>query len=239
MRDAALIELSKIVKGYGGLRPLRVDALILRERECLAVAGFDLAGAEVLINLITGAALPDAGVVTLFGRDTATITDSSDWLAIVDRFGIVSARTVLLESLSIAQNLALPFSLEIEPLGDDLRARAMEAGKEVGLAPELADRPMSSVSASERFSVRLARALALDPHVILLEHPSADLEGVDSTQVGRMVRAVLGRRGAAGLALTADGRFAQGFAGGLLRWNGGSGRITRDGGWLSRLRPQP
>ena len=235
----ALFELSRVVKDYGGLRPLRIDALTLRERERLAVEGFDLAAAEVLVNVITGATLPDAGAVTLFGRDTATITDSTDWLAVVDRFGIVSARTVLLESFSIAQNLALPFSLEIEPLSDELRVRAIALGKDVGLGPELADRPVSSLGARERLAVRLGRALAFDPRVVLLEHPTADLSGADSMQIGAAVRAVLERREAAGLALTADAAFARGFASGLLHWSGGTGRITQTGGWLSRLRSQP
>jgi ABC-type lipoprotein export system ATPase subunit len=239
VRDAPLLEISRIVKDYHALRPLRVDAFALRERERIAVEGLDLAAAEVLVNLITGAALPDSGTVTLFGQDTAAIADSTDWLASVDRFGIVSARTVLLESLSVAQNLALPFSLDIEPLSAELRARALTAGIETGLNPDLADRPVSALNARERLALRFARALALDPQIVLLEHPTADLAEFDTAPVGESVRAVLEHRKAAGLALTADAAFARGFAGGLRRWNGGTGRIDAGGGWLARLTGSP
>lgn len=240
MPDAALVELAGVVKDYRALRPLRIHRLAIREGERLAVGGFDLAGAELLVNLITGAALPDSGTITLFGRDSRAITDSADWLGVVDRFGIVSVRTVLLESLSVAQNLALPFSLDIEPLTADLRSRAMDAGREVGLPlPERADTPVSALSARDRFAVRLARALAFNPAVVVLEHPTAELAGEDAERVGRDTRRVLDERNAAGLALTSDERFSLGFAGELLRWNGATGRIESSRGWLGRFRTRP
>lgn len=239
MPDARLVEVAGVVKDYRALRPLRIHHLAVREGERLAVGGFDLAGAELLVNLITGAALPDSGTITLFGRDSRAITDSADWLEVVDRFGIVSVRTVLLESLSVAQNLALPFSLDIEPLAPDLRNRAMDAGREVGLQPERADAPVSSLNARDRFAVRLARALAFNPAVVVLEHPTAELAGEDAERVGRDIRRVLERRNAAGLALTSEERFSLGFAGGLLRWNGATGRIESPRGWLGRFRTRP
>src|SRR5205085_10561960 len=135
--------------------------------------GLDEAAAEVFVNLVTGATLPDRGVVKLFGRLTTAIGDSADWLALVDRFGIVSRRAVLLDPLSVIQNLALPFTLEIEPPPDDIRARAEALAREVGLAEPSWSRRVGELDAVERARVRLARALALDPAALLLEHVSA------------------------------------------------------------------
>ena len=92
--------------------------------EQVAILGLDQHAAEVFVNLITGATLPDQGGVTLFGRSTESISDSAEWLALVDRFGILSERAVLLEALSVVQNIAVPFTLEIEPPPDDVRHRA-------------------------------------------------------------------------------------------------------------------
>ena len=50
----------------------------------------------------------------MFGRSTLEIADSADWLATLDRFGIVSDRAALLDALSVVQNLAMPFTLEID-----------------------------------------------------------------------------------------------------------------------------
>ena len=120
-----VLELSDVSKDYRGLRPLRIASLELRAGEHIAIIGLDQTTAEVFVNLVTGATLPDRGDVRLFGRSTASITDSADWLAVVDRFGIVSPRAVLLESLTVVQNLAMPFTLDIEPPAEDIRRRAV------------------------------------------------------------------------------------------------------------------
>ena len=78
--------------------------------------GFDRPAAEVFVSLITGAALPDKGEVISLGRPTHDIADSDEWLAFVERFGIVSDRIVLLEAMTVAQNLAISFDLELDPV---------------------------------------------------------------------------------------------------------------------------
>ena len=131
----SLIDISAVVKDYRGLRPLRIDRLVVNASEQVAILGLDQPSTEVLIAVITGAAIPDRGEVTVFGRSTASIADSDEWLSIADRFGIVSERTVLLEAFSVVQNLAVPFSLEIEPPSEAVRERASALAEEVGLPP--------------------------------------------------------------------------------------------------------
>ena len=65
-----VIALRGVRKDYRGLRPLRVEHFELRQGECVALLGFDRVAAEVLVNLITGATLPDAGDVDVFGAST-------------------------------------------------------------------------------------------------------------------------------------------------------------------------
>jgi phospholipid/cholesterol/gamma-HCH transport system ATP-binding protein len=228
-----LLELSSVVKDYRGLRPLRIDRFTLHPGEQLAILGIDQPAAEILISLLTGAALPDSGTVHLFGQSSASITDSDEWLAMVDRFGIVSRRAVLLEGLSVAQNLAVPFSLDIEPLPDALREQAVKAGREVGLADDQWDARVSAIGHAARLRLRLARALALDPAVVLLEHPSANVERNEVAPLGRDIRSVLERRGAAGLTLTADPAFAAAVAGRVLMQDPSTGRLAeRRRGWF-------
>ena len=102
-------------------------------------SGFDQPSAEVFVNLATGATLPDAGDVSVFGRPTTAIDDSADWLATVDRFGIVSERAVLLDALTVIQNLAMPFTLEIEPPPDDGARARRGAGARGGAAGGVVD----------------------------------------------------------------------------------------------------
>jgi ABC-type lipoprotein export system ATPase subunit len=228
-----LLELAAIVKGYGGLRPLRIDRLILNPREHIAVVGIDRPAAEVLVNLMTGATLPEQGTVSLFGQDSAAIPGSDEWLALVDRFGIVSARAVLLEQLSVAQNLAIPFSLDIEPLGIDLRQRAIVLGRDAGLADDVWDHPVSSIAAGDRLRLRLARGLALEPAIVLLEHPTAEVPRIEAAPLGKEIHALLDRRGAAAIALTADREFASAFADRVLNFDARAGRLSEaKRGWF-------
>jgi len=134
-----LIEIAGVTKDYRALRPLRVQRLALREGESIALLGFDAAMAEVLVNLITGAQLPDEGEVRVFGRTTSSITAVDEWVTELDRFGLISTRAVLLDQFTAEQNLALPLTLEIDPLPDAIRTDVSQLASEVGLsADELA-----------------------------------------------------------------------------------------------------
>ncbi|HEY8427917.1 MAG TPA: hypothetical protein VIL20_06060, partial [Sandaracinaceae bacterium] len=82
-----IIELSGVSKMYGGLRPLRIRQLSIAAGEQVGLAGFDAISAEVFVNLVTGSTLPETGQVRVFGRATADITHSDEWLRQVDRFG--------------------------------------------------------------------------------------------------------------------------------------------------------
>src|SRR5262245_48384648 len=144
------------------------------------------------------------------------MTDASDWLSTLDRFGIVSDRAALLEALTVVQNLALPFSLEIEPPSDDLRRRASELAREVEIEEALWDTRIADLGPPMRVRVRLGRALALEPSLMLLEHPTLALAATDVPDLGQTVRRVADRRRIAALILTADRRFGAAAASRVL-----------------------
>ena len=142
----------------------------------MALLGFDQAAAEVLVNLITGATLPDSGDVDVFGVSTRNIADPDAWLVEMDRFGILSQRVVLLEAFTVEQNLALPFTLEVEQLSESVRATVRALAQEVGI--HSAQLPQSSSRPRRRRAVARSgsgKALALGPRVLLAEHPNATL----------------------------------------------------------------
>ena len=228
----ALIDVSDISKAYGALRPLRIARLSVAAGEVVAIVGLDRPGAEIFLNLLTGATLPDRGAIEVFGRQTSAIADASEWLALVDRFGIVSERAVLLEALSVAQNLAVPFTLEIEPPADDVRVRVEALADEVGLEAEALSRPVSDIDATRRARVRVARALALDPAVLLIEHLSADVPRSDVASLGASIRRVAERRGAAVIAATADLEFARSLAPRVLTLEPATGKLSARRGWF-------
>src|SRR5512140_115055 len=114
MAGETVLHSRNVRKSYQGLRPLRIQELIVRRGESVALKGFDAGAAEVLVNLVTGASVPDEGEVAVLGSPTSSISDADAWLASLDRFGIVTPRAVLLEQLTLLQNLGMPLSLDID-----------------------------------------------------------------------------------------------------------------------------
>ena len=232
---APILSLSNIVKDYRGLRPLRIEHLEVGPGDQIAIGDIDQPAAEVLVNLVTGATLPESGSIHVFGRATSAIADSAEWLSIADRFGIVTERAVLLEGLTALQNLAMPFSLEVEPPSEAVRSRAEALGVEVGLsAAELAGL-VGALGGSARLRVRLGRAMALDPAVLLFEHPTAGLDRADVPGFARAASAIAGGRGMAALLLTADEALLESSSFRVLELHPATGRLReRRRRWFRR-----
>jgi ABC-type polar amino acid transport system ATPase subunit len=227
-----VLEFAGISKNYHGLRPLRIAELRIAAGEHVAILGFDRPAAEVFVNLATGATLPDAGHVAVFGQATSAIGDGAEWLATVDRFGIVSDRAVLLDQLTVIQNLAMPFTLAIEPPAEDVRQRAAALAREIGVPEASWTLPVSHLDAGGRVRVRLGRAIALDPAVLLLEHISASVERDAVAPLGADIAAVATGRGAAVVALSADDAFARAVATRVLTLEPATGRLKERRRWF-------
>jgi phospholipid/cholesterol/gamma-HCH transport system ATP-binding protein len=219
------LEISALVKDYHGLRPLRLQRLTLDAGQQLAVLGFDAPTAEMMITLMTGASVPDAGVIRVLGMSTADIRDSEQWLELVDRIGIVTDRAALLDGLSVVQNLSMPFTLDIEPPPADIRERAVQLAVEAGLPASCWDRPVGALDGNLRTRLRVARAVSLDPVIVLMEHPTAHVPHDAVRRLASDVRQLIERRRVAALTLTADETFAENVAPHVATWDPASGAL--------------
>jgi ABC-type transporter Mla maintaining outer membrane lipid asymmetry ATPase subunit MlaF len=230
------LEISGVLKDFIGLRPLRIDSLSVSPGEQVAVLGLDAASAEILVNLITGTTLPDHGEIRVLGELTSSIRDSDAWMAFVDRMGIVSERAVLLDALSVLQNLAIPFSLDVETLGPDLRSRAESLAAQVGIGSAAYQGRVGDLDSADRVRVKLGRALALEPALVLIEHPSSGVTRDRVASLGRDLKGIVASRGAAGLTLTADKELAHAIADRTLQLDPATGRLADvRTTWLNRL----
>jgi ABC-type lipoprotein export system ATPase subunit len=229
-----VLEIAGLVKHYHGLRPLRLASLSLGPTGRLAVAGLDAQAAELLVNLITGASLPDTGQIRAFGRPTAEIDEADEWLHSLDRFGVVTTRAVLVESLSAEQNLAVPFTLDLDPISPVVTQAVRALAAEVGLSREVLGRPVGALTGDQRLRLHLARALAPEPSVLLMEHPTATLAPGEVPAFSTTVAAVVGSRRLALVAITEDRRFARAVGARLLRLRAATGTLVPDGAWWRR-----
>ena len=227
-----LIAISGVLKHYPALRPLRISALTVAAADRLVLSGFDAAAAEVFIHLVTGASLPDEGEVRIDGRSTRDILTDTEWLVSLDRFGIVTHRAVLIDAIPIAHNLALPLTLSIDPMPAEIRARVEDIAQTAGLEVARIDEPAKTLTNAERLRVHLARAMANQPALVLLEHPTAPLkERAESEAFGLTLRNAASKRGFGFLALSEDEAFAAACDGEKLRLKPATGAIGKKRWW--------
>ena len=235
MNDAVL-QIRDVQKQYGALRPLRLRSLDVQHGATVAIVGLDAPAAEIFVNLVTGAMLPDTGQVRVFGVDTAAIGDAEDWLRRLDRFGIFSDRAVLLDELTTAQNLAMTFTLAIDPIAPEVRDRVDSLARDVVLAPHVLGRRVSDLTPLDKARVRLARAVALAPELLVLEHPTASLAPPDVQPFARDLRRLAEHRSLTTVAVTAEARFASAITSDVRTLQPATGELAADGGAWGRVR---
>lgn len=223
---APAVEIDGVRKDYGGLRPFRMARLVVARGERVAISGLDAAAAEIFINLLTGATLPDEGTMTVLGQPTAAISDEQAWLASLDRFGIVSARAVLLTGSTIAQNLAMPFTLSIDPVPAEVMARVAALAADAGLSPGALGGTAGAAVPEVLARTHLARAVALGPALLVLEHPTAMVPAGAAPALAADIVRLAEARSLTVIAVTEDARFAEIVAGRRLALDPSSGALA-------------
>ncbi len=168
------IELHSLTLGYGE-RVLFSDANIgFGWGEFTALVGRNGTGKSTLLRAIAGLCKPLGGLVSLDGRDIAELTGPQ----IASRISFVSTEEVRIANLKVADVVALgrtPYTNWIGRLSDDDRRKVVRALQLVGMM-SFSGKPMDSLSDGERQRVMIARALAQDTPVILLDEPTAFLD---------------------------------------------------------------
>ena len=230
--SAPLLEMAGVEKDYRTLRPLRIRDLTVRAGDVFSISGIDMLGAETFVHLVTGATLPDAGDVTLFGRNTRTITDGEAWLTSLDGVGMITARGVLIGAFTVLQNIALSLTLTVDPIDPRVIPQAGALARDAGIAADLFDLPAGKTEPDITMRVHLARALALGPKLLIAEHPSAVLSRDSVAGFGGDLGNVARTRGLGLITITADDSLAKAVGGTRLELVAATGELRTH----SRLR---
>jgi ABC-type lipoprotein export system ATPase subunit len=220
-----LLEISGLEKDYHTLRPLRIRDLTIRSGDVVSISGIDMLGAETFVHLVTGATLPDAGNVSLFGRNTRGITDTEAWLKSLDGVGMITARGILIEAFSVLQNIALSLTLTVDPIDPRMIPQAGALARDVGIAAGLFDAPVAKVEPDIKMRVHLARALALEPKLLVAEHPSAALPRESVAGFGADLGQVARARNLGLIVVTADDSLAKAVGGARLELVAATGEL--------------
>ncbi len=183
----AVYRLYQVSKAYGGRVVLRVERLTVWPGEILAVLGPSGAGKSTLLRLLNFLELPDSGTLSFHGQP---LPPGGAPLAWRRRVTTVFQRPQLLKA-SVAANVAL--GLRYRGVRDG-RARVQAALEMVGLA-HLAGQPAETLSGGEAQRVALARAAVVEPEVLLLDEPTANLDPANGALVEGLIRRWNAERG--------------------------------------------
>lgn len=231
-----LVEICSVIKNFGGLRPVRIRELVVEAGDVVTIDGPDQQAAAVFTDLLTGTTLPDTGEVRVDGRSTASLADADDWIAFLDRFGLVNERIVLLDQLTLAQNLAIAHTLDIDPMSPEAWDTAVRMAAEVGLDRAALDDPLSASSPMTRLRIRLGRALAHDPVILVVEHPSLGLGRDDAGEAAGLLRRIGLSRGLAVVVISGDALMLRRAATRALTWRPATGELAASAFWRRALR---
>jgi phospholipid/cholesterol/gamma-HCH transport system ATP-binding protein len=182
----ALVETRDLTVRFGRQTVLRGIDLAVPKGETVVVIGESGCGKTVLLKSLIGLVRPTSGEVHFDGRNLAQFGDQELTRERV-RFGFVFQQAALFDSMTVAQNIAFPLKEHTSKSDGEVREAVRSLLAEVGLPENIVGKRPAELSGGMRKRVGLARALALNPEVMLYDEPTTGLDPVMSAVINELI----------------------------------------------------
>ena len=197
-----MIAIRGLRKTLGERRVLDGVDLDVADGETVVVLGPSGTGKSVLLKHILGLMKPDSGSIEVDGEQIVGRRERE--LNVIRRsFGMLFQGSALFDSMSVGENVAMPLREHTKMSEDEIRERVSERLEWVGLQGREAMRP-ASLSGGMRKRVGLARAVAMDPRIILYDEPTTGLDPIMADVIDRLIRDLQKRMGVTSVVVTHD-----------------------------------
>jgi phospholipid/cholesterol/gamma-HCH transport system ATP-binding protein len=197
------IRIGNLRKAFGEQRVLNGITLKVARGETVAILGRSGGGKSVLLKLIIGLQKADAGSIQLNGREITEVKKEEELNEVRKRVGFLFQQAALYDSLTVHDNVAFPLSRHTRMPRDQRNERVQELLAEVGMEQDLQKMP-SEISGGMQKRVGLARALALDPEILLFDEPTAGLDPITAAEVGDLIVKLKRKRQMSAIVVTHD-----------------------------------
>jgi phospholipid/cholesterol/gamma-HCH transport system ATP-binding protein len=200
---APVVAVDNLLKTFGSHMVLNGISLSVDRGETLAVLGRSGTGKSVLLRLIIGLETPDSGSVCIHGQNIVGL--ALDRMGeIRKKMGFLFQQAALYDSLTVAENVAFPLVHHRKDMSRSERGeRVKQLLSEVGMEGNLDTMP-SDISGGMQKRVGLARALALEPEILLLDEPTAGLDPISSGEIDDLILKLQRERQMASIVVTHD-----------------------------------
>lgn len=207
---APAVRLRGVSKSFRGKKVLDNVSFDVGAGEAFCLLGRSGAGKSVTLKLMIGLSKPDQGEIFIDGVELQTL-DEAALGDVRKKVGFLFQDAALFDSLSVEENVAFPLRRHTRESDREIRQTVLEKLKEVELEGEGRKMP-AELSGGMRKRVGLARALALDPGILLVDEPSSGLDRITAEEIYALLLALKKKQRVTLVAVTHDVTGARKFA---------------------------
>jgi len=187
------VRLEHVTKSFGDRKVLDDISFEVPEGRAFIILGRSGTGKSVTLRHIIGLVQPDRGKVFVRGHEISGLR-GVDLASARKQIGFLFQNAALFDSISVGENVAFPMRRHTRLPDSEIRAQAQEKLRAVGLEREYNKMP-ADLSGGMKKRAGLARALALDPQLLLVDEPSAGLDPITSAEIDDLLSSLKGQGG--------------------------------------------
>ena len=202
MEKGTIIEIKDVYKAFGEKEVHMGVTLSIKKGENITVLGGSGSGKSVLLKEITGLLKPDSGDVIVEGENIVNMSEA-ELINVRKKMGMLFQGAALFDSLSVYENIAYPLRENTNFAEDKIAETVAKNLQNVGL-PGLEDKMPADLSGGMKKRVGLARAMAMNPKILLYDEPTTGLDPPNISRINQLIRDMQAQFGITGVIITHD-----------------------------------